>query len=69
MLFYGSKYAILQSCIVRYSVKLEFLMHIDRNHDCYSFDGASAQSITRLVEVIPIVQDMDVCECIFTVLQ
>jgi len=69
MLFYGLKYAILQSCIVRYSVKLKFLMHIDRNHDGYSFDGASAQSITRLVEMIPKVQDMHVCEYIFTVLQ
>ena len=58
MIFYGSKYALLQSCIVRYSVKLEFFMHVHGDHDGYSFDDSSAQSFTILVDMVPIVQDV-----------
>jgi len=58
MLFNGLHDAILQSRIVRYSVKLEFAVDFNGNHDSYSLDGSSLQDAFSLVAVVPIVQDM-----------
>jgi len=49
----GLQYAILQSCIVRYSVNLKLTVHIDGNHDRYSFDVFPVTNLYEFKAVEP----------------
>ena len=44
MFSYGMQYAILQSCIVSYSMKLEFFVYVRGDHHSYTFDRPSVHS-------------------------
>jgi hypothetical protein len=41
MFFYGVQYALLESCIVRYSMKLKLFMDVHGDHHSYTFDRPS----------------------------
>ena len=53
MIFYGLQYAILQGRIIRYSMNFELTMYINWDHDRYSFDVPSLQSIKTIDVDVP----------------
>ena len=68
MIFYGRLYAITDSCIIRYSMKLKLHMQVRRKIYGDSFDLALVRvGIGILDYVIPLVQDMHKWVGVFTV--